>query len=382
MLLPLGERVNLQHAITPAGQAPVKRAARFAALDQVRGLAILCMVMSHFGPGVYERVGIGGEFRRTLDLVGRFATPAFVLIFGITLAIVYIPKARTNPQATCRTLIRRSGLVFLCSLVVALHGTVKALLAADQPDFIFRLMLAQYSVLTFYTVAIFVTALVIKFIARDPSRVGLVAGALLIFGGSVLGYAALPPQGRNWLELFRLLFVSGKYGVFVLMGCAWLMIGIGMLIRKHLQNGTSFHKDVLSIAVAMALLGLSDGRIVGWRTIGDLAAGFGDPPQFWYLSVIGGGLLMALVLLDRFRLPGVGFVLERVGRYPLSIYVAHSFVLPAVELFRHIAPSVPDMIWTVTCLLLFLGYCAYKVWRSTTLDRSPIMPRDATPSPK
>lgn len=261
--------MNVQPVSTTSRGASLKRSTRFIALDRVRGLAIFCMIMAHFGPGVYERIGITSPARQALDLIGRLSTPAFVLIFGITLAIIYVPKAGVSPAATRRGLINRSALVFLCSIVVSFASTAKVLLAPAAPDLWFRLALAQYNVLTFYTVAIFATGFAIKFIHRDPPRIGLVAGALLIFFGSVLGYEAFPSQGKNLAELFRLLFVSGKYGVFVLMGCAWLMLGVGVLIRRHLENGTSFHKDVLAIGFGMVMLGLSDGRIVGWRTIGD-----------------------------------------------------------------------------------------------------------------
>lgn len=101
------------------------------------------MILAHFGPGVYERLGVGGTARALLDLIGRVATPAFVLIFGITLAIVYVPKSRVVPDATMRGLINRSGLVFVCSLIVTISSTVNVLMTADQPAFWFRLALAQ-----------------------------------------------------------------------------------------------------------------------------------------------------------------------------------------------------------------------------------------------
>lgn len=81
-------------------------------------------------------------------------------------------------------------------------------------------------------------------------------------------------------------------------------------------------------------------------------------------------MLFALVVLDRYKLPVVGFVLERIGRYPLSIYVAHSFVLPAIDLLRHTVPAVPNVVSTLGCLLLFIAFCGYKVWASRASDRA------------
>jgi hypothetical protein len=41
-----------------------------------------------------------------------------------------------------------------------------------------------------------------------------------------------------------------------------------------------------------------------------------------------------------------------------------------VALLRWAAPTLPEAIGTVGCLLLFIGFCVYKVWASTAPDRA------------
>lgn len=345
---------------------------RFIALDQVRGLAIICMILAHFGPGLYDRVGLSGAPLDFLSLIGRMATPAFVLIFGITLAIVYIPRAQRNPVAARAGLIKRSLLVLACAFVIALPESI-VLFVNGAPDstngFWFDLLLCQYNVLLFYAVAIFVTGLLIGHIARDPVRFGVVYGSILIFIGSYLGYNAWPPKPGEAIELVRLLLVSGKYGVFVLLGCAWMIIAVGILIQQRLKSHVDFNRDILIIAAALLLVALSDGRIVGWRTLQDLHMDYDAPPQFWYLSMVASAMLFALVFLHRHQLPVVSFLLEHIGRSPLSIYVAHKAVLPAIAFLRWGVPGIPEILIIAGCFTAFLAFCAFKIWRSATIAR-------------
>lgn len=340
---------------------------RITALDQTRGLAIICMILSHFGPGLYERVGIGGTVRDLLDLIGRMATPMFVLIFGLTLAIAYMPKARRDPAPVRRALLRRSVMVFACSIVVVLPSTLTGLYDEGMDMGLYRILLQQYSVLSFYTVAIAITGLACRFLAPDPLRNGALAGSILIFVGTLLGYDSWQPNDGSPDELARMLFVSGKYGVLVLLGASWMTMGLGEFIRRQLREGRPFRRDILIIAVAMMLLALSQGRIVGWRTLADLAQQYAAPPQIWFFMLAGGAMLACVAVLDRYRIPVAGFVLEHVGRNPLTIYLAHAFVLPAVALIRELVPALPDALVTIGCMGVFLAVCAAIVYRSARI---------------
>ena len=100
---------------------------RFLPIDQTRGLAITAMILAHFGPGVWERVGITGPLLDCLLLIGRFATPTFIAIFGFTLAFAYVPKAKISPETVRANLLKRSLLVFLAAVVVSIPGFLTTL---------------------------------------------------------------------------------------------------------------------------------------------------------------------------------------------------------------------------------------------------------------
>lgn len=341
---------------------------RFEALDQLRGFAILAMIFAHFGPGVYERLHITGKTLAALELFGRFATPAFVLVFGLTLAIIYVPKEQEAPTRARKMLLNRAGKVLLCSFLIMLPGTIERVYKGAST---YDLISSQYSVLTFYAVGMTITALLIGFFAKNAGSRGMVLGSAFVFLGTYLAYEAWPAQEGTLADLPRILFVSGKYGVLVLLGCAWMMMAVGMYIQHCLTNGLAFRRNIAIIGLAVLLVGLSDGRIVGWRDIDDLALNFHAPAQLWYMSIVAGLSLILLAALDKYEATFISPLMAQVGRYPLGIYVAHAFVLPGVEFLRHVFPGIPDAVSITVCLGAFLCYCAYKVMPGLRKSMAP-----------
>lgn len=299
------------------------------------------MILAHFGPAIYERVGISGTLLDFLKVVGRLATPSFVAIFGLTLAFAYLPRMNRSPDATVRALLKRSASVGACALLVALPNTIKNIHLNVE---MYEIVLQQYSVLLFYTVAIFVTALVLRMLAKDVMRVGPIAGSLLISVGSILGYDAWPERPDTIVEYARLLLVSGKYGVLVMLGFSWMMIAIGEWLRRRLLSGQPFFRDLVTFGLIVVFVGLAQGRLVGWRNLSDLANHYDAPPHLWFVAVAGGLMLIMLAMLDRFKFPGFNHLLGMIGRRPMAIYVAHAAVLPGAELLRWLFPQAPDFV--------------------------------------
>ena len=81
--------------------------------------------------------------------------------------------------------------------------------------------------------------------------------------------------------------------------------------------------------------------------------------------MICGIMFMIIALLDRVKIPGRSFILEHTGRNPLSIYVAHAFVLPAVVLLCGLVLSLPEILTNGIPLSIFLLYWAYVLYTSS-----------------
>lgn len=339
---------------------------RFVALDQIRGVAISAMILAHLGPGFYDRIGLEGALLDTLLLIGRFATPTFIAIFGFTLAFAYLPKAITDPAAVRVKLIGRSRLVLLSAIAVSVPSMITTLQSDSYwgNALSLNIFLNLYGVLLFYALAIFSTGLLIGPISRAPYTFPAVVGSGLIFTGTWLGYDAWGPEPGTATELFRLFFVSGKYAYFVSFGFCLMLVSLGWHMRGLRKNGVRLAPVLLAIGVMMLFCGLSMGRIVGWRTLSDLHTGYAAPPQFWYLCTVCGVMFSALALFDSIKIPVVSFIMEHTGRNPLSIYIAHAFVLDSVSLLRALAPGLPDTIHVLLPFLIFLAYWASVVLHS------------------
>ena len=338
---------------------------RFIAIDQVRGLAIAAMVLAHFGPAIWDRIGLDGLARDAVGMIGRLATPTFIAIFGITIAFAYLPQAQRDPAATRAKLLLRTRKVFFAAVLVAVPQII-ATFMSDTPwggSMPLSLVLDLYGVLAFYVFAIFLTALIIPYLAMNPYQASLVFGSILIFVGTFLGYDYWSFGGQNAIELLRLYLVSGKYALLVNYGMVLLLVSFGVFVRSEVTSGRDVTSILLTAGMSLVLVGLSVGRVVGWRTLSDLQLNYGAPPQIWYLLMVCGVMLIFLGALNKFRIPAISFVLEHIGRNPLAIYVAHAFVIPAHELLS--ALGVPDAISMIVPFAIFASYCTFIIVKSS-----------------
>lgn len=65
---------------------------RLTFIDETRALAIISMIIAHFGPGVFQRLPSLQFLAEPVLFIGRFATTTFIVVFGITLGFVYFDR--------------------------------------------------------------------------------------------------------------------------------------------------------------------------------------------------------------------------------------------------------------------------------------------------
>lgn len=340
---------------------------RLVAIDQIRGVAICAMMLAHFGPGVWERLELSGPLLTVASLVGRIATPAFIVIFGFTIPFAYIEKARKDYRKVRTKLIKRSGMVFVATLAVGTPKYVATFFGSDYwgGSIGLSLLINTYDVLLFYSIAIFVMALLIKYIANHPYILPSLLGSLLIFLGTMLGYDSWPVSEPSLKEFARLVFVSGKYGFLVNFGLILTTVSLSWHLKSLIGDQNNLSRVFFPIGIIILLTSLSVGRIVGWRTLEDLSVGYDAPPQLWYLTLILGLVFVAMATFNSIKIPFASSFLEHTGRNPLSLYVAHAFVLPSVTVLRLFVPGLPATLQIAIPMVSFLFYWLYIVKRSS-----------------
>ncbi|KAA5542774.1 DUF1624 domain-containing protein [Roseiconus nitratireducens] len=330
---------------------------RYVQLDQTRGLAIAAMIVAHFGPGFYERLDISGVLLDSLLFFGRLATPSFIIVYGITLGLVYLPRYMSSREQTSIKLFRRSATVLSYAILISIPAVIDLVADAEpsDDDFTWQFALCLYSVLLFYTLAMLITPLVLDWIKDEPMWKSIAIGSALILIGTKLAFSVWPYTGPGPLEYTRLLLVSGKYGLLTCYGCAACVIPIGYALHQQIRAPAEVERRILYLSFATIGLSLSASFLVGARQIGDYATQYGNPPQFWYIFLAGGLSVLYMITIAKVHIPFYSRFLENTGKHPLQIYAAHEFVLPVASWLKDVVdPTVAVVVPLATFLLYWV----------------------------
>lgn len=353
-------------------------APRFAAVDETRALAIISMMIMHFGPGVFQRLPMLEPLAEPVLLLGRFATTTFVLIFGVTVGFVYYDRFQGPNRARVLEAIQaRSRLLALCALVICIPNYIDLWLASDF-DF-HHWLFKTYSILNYYVLALLSVPLWLRVLGQAPLRNALLLGA----GYWALALLWLPlwPQDSvlGLREYLRLNLLSGPYGYLQLSGSAIMAIPVGIGLRKavRLSQEWTFLRQLLPIALCLSAVGAVLGLASDELSLSAIVSGtVKTPPRVWYWLFFAGlvFLLLAAFIVLGLELSTYGkkliSPLALFGQASLPIYTAHTFVLPVLHWLDHLVVvegvmriMLPFMVFAVYCVVV-MEYYHRKMQRS------------------
>jgi hypothetical protein len=342
------------------------RTRRLGGVDAARAVAVLGMVMVHFGPNPAPET-LSGDLYGVSH--GR-ASILFVLLAGVGLAL--LAGRGDGPRWSVR-----GRLLFRAALLLPLGLWLEGL----EHD--------VAVILQFYALYFVLAALVLTL----PDLPLLVLGVLVLVGGPVL-YLTVEAAHPSWFDLYpaalgdplgrisRDLLISGSYPLAV--WSAPLLIGI-WLGRRNLHSPTvCWQLLVIGFAVAVAAPFLSDwlasavGQTSGGPNFDRLATS--EPHEqmpLWMAGSIGSACAVlgaALLVVD--RLPRATWPLVATGQLALSVYVGHILLLT----------TYPDLLIreevlaaTVTVgVFMLLAATVCTLWRAG-LPRGPLEGAFAAP---
>ncbi len=335
-------------------------------LDLWRGIALVDMAWVHLA--LYP-IGMPAAFATWMGELTRFAAGSFVLISGMTVALVFGPKlagSAAEASAARHRLMRRAAMLACVDRIAAVayvlierfrvippgvtptHSNLSDLALFGEPG-------VTGGLLVLYAVLLVATPLL------DASRRRFGGGAVLAASLGLYGiaYASAPgPHHAVWpfpVAMWQLLFVLGY------------VVSPGLDRLRNLGGGVAlWWKCVVSCAFAAVFLarnGTSLGlpvpsMLAGWQ--------FGKVP-------LSPGELAWYVLASAFVLTWSAWAWEgaawtrsglawlcRLGRKSLLVYVAHLFIqIPVLELLTLVDPSP---LWRATMLpltaVILLGVAA------------------------
>lgn len=358
-------------------------ARRLLGLDQARAVAILAMLAAHFAPGVFAQVPRLEPWRDGLNGFARLATPTFVVVFGVTIGFVYLPRyVGRDPRRAVVRLYRRTALMLVCAVVIAVPTWVQ--LAVEHTTDPWKWPYGLYSVLLFYALALVLLPAWLRLVGQASNPAGqvgnlsyrcLVAGVALWVIGTE-GHRLLPEGPPAGPEFVRTVLASGSFAYFQLMGTALLAVPIGWWLHRRWEadDGPQSLIGLLVVALGLSMIGAIWGLVSGEYVWGPFLAGdLRTPPRAWYFLHVGGvglALIPALELATRALHPlrRAAYLLALFGQEALVIFTGHVFVLPALALADQIVPlhGAARVVAAIIPFAFFCGLVMYARHRRLT----------------
>jgi len=355
-----------------SGQALPKATVEQWAMSGVRGFMILMVLVSHWGPGLFQRLGLVQLDEYVLSIFYRMGTEGFATAFGFGLAYmiadfderreVYLKRIRLN------SVLIFGGLTALAA--------IKFAATALNPDVASKANFSVYfyNVLLFFGLAMASAPLWMPVIARLKDNIPAIF--LIIAGLFVLGIGAEQvfegPPLRNPLELPRLMAVAG-YNVFKMSAITLTGISIGLMLINM-----SSHKRAIQMFVLVGLVGIILAiatmyeikgleAFVKNKTISLVGSGLGITLYVSFATLCLGILLWMFDRFDQMPLPVIfpAQMLVVAGGLAFIIYVAQGFVIPtkAVLVGLGVGGSLA-IAAPMAVFLVVVGYASFRLYRS------------------
>lgn len=305
---------------------------RIEAIDLARGVAIALMIVSHAVSGLLGLRLVPDWGMVPVHLITKFSSSLFILVFGIALAVAFLPHVMGDdwPRRRLKLWLRALEVLFWYKAL-----TIVEMLPLYPPEEILDTLLYQrfaiwVEILGFYAIALVWVPLMLPLWARAPLWTRLVAILALIglsawlqgydFGGHDILKALLVDHEDHytWGQLSR----------------APLILG-GLLIGEALLR--TYFTPVWRRRLVMSLLGLGAVMLAGFFAValleGDVyaalmavARNIGKHPPglaFMLFSVGGALMILAVALAGGERLARGLRPISVVGSDALKAFIFH-----------------------------------------------------------
>ncbi len=338
------------------------------AVSLTRGVMVLSVLLSHWGPGLFGRLGIADQAERYISVFYRMGTPGFATIFGIGIGFFMWPGFTGKRASVMR---RLNASLVLVGIGIVLGAALELLLNRMQglPLSGLNLSHAIYGVLVYYAIALASAGLWLPLLARMRRPILPLLFAMPLFWiGWQVALAVVPvPQLDSIFELPRLMLIAG-YNVFKMTALAVTGMAAGIWLAGQ-DDARRAGRSLLAVGALGALICvLSLLQAFGPDALSQRSnpAFVSLPGLLLYsclgLFMLGGFMLLALAWT---RLPGplrTGLQLLIVtGGLALPIYVFHGLVIPARDVLA-LTGLTGGMVLAIP-LALFLALAGYGGWR-------------------
>ncbi|WP_162932934.1 AMP-binding protein [Roseovarius sp. EL26] len=348
---------------------PIKTVENWA-INIARGLMVLSVLVSHWGPGFFARLGLEEQADNALGWLYQMGTEGFATIFGIGLGYLFVVNYPANKTSFTRRQRWSLALVFSALLITAAVKLTLVLAkgqAIDQQAISF----AFYNVLAYYCLALIGAGLWFKYLTRTPN---VIRNALIIAIIGVplywLSRYAFPAQLDTLLEWPRLMLV-GAYSYFRLTAIVFGGIAVGYWFARQTDRSraTKTLREMGAFGMVLSLIvGLS---VMPFESLMGRASPFfgGVLGILFYFAISVFLIGMFIPVLTRWSsLPSSIMtgckILITLGGLALPIYAFHGLVIPIKDLLVIMGlPGVIALGFSMGAFLISIGYGGVKLWK-------------------
>lgn len=372
-LMPSQEKIGTE--IVPPAKPQVEAlpdaVRRSWAITMTRALMALSVVISHWGPGLFERLGLGQQAESALAVIYRAGTPGFAAVFGIGIGYFMLPDFARKRASV----LQRLGASFrLVMMGIVLLAIVKLANMAVRGEDIGGLQIAHafYGVLGYYALMLGTARWWLPALARLRYPVlWLLTGLPTLWLLWQIVPVFLPQnQLQSMLEWPRLMLVAG-YNVFKLtsIAAAGMAVGVWLYWRKDSPKASRLLTVAGVLGVALTIMASLEayGPEVFLLREGVVFTSLPGLVLYLSIAVAGVGVFLALLLAwerlsAALRLPLKLLVV--VGGLALPIYVFHGLVIPGRNLLVAFGmPGSAALITAMSAFLIVMGYAGRRLWR-------------------
>ncbi|SDX92616.1 Acyl-CoA synthetase (AMP-forming)/AMP-acid ligase II [Albimonas donghaensis] len=341
-------------------------------INAVRGLMVLSVLISHWGPGVFERVGLAAAADRWISMIYRMGTPGFSFVFGLGLGFFMLPGFARNRPSVARRLRAALALVLVGMALIAaakLGGLAMRGGAIDGGD----VARAFYSVLAYYALALTTAMLWLEGLSRvsRPVPVALLVAAAMWGLWEIAGPLMAGPHMNTLLEWPRMMFGGGGYTYFKVSTTAFLGLALGAWLsrREDVAGAQRLLIGGGGIALLFAVLAAMDIWGAGtFETRGaPVFSSFLGALLYAAFGTLMLGLFMALTRRwNRLgAIPrGIAQALIVTGGLALPIFAFHEVVIPTKDMLLLAGlPGLVALALPLGAFLLGIGYAWRRLFR-------------------
>jgi hypothetical protein len=353
-------------------EAPPRRATEAWALDAARGIMVLAVIVSHWGPGFFNRFGLSEAAERWLTVIYRAGTPGFAAIFGVTVGYHLLPAFQRGRDALGRRQRRAlafvlGGLLLVVLLEILRDALVEGGIGADS------IVYAFYDPLTYYALAL---VSIPGWLALISGRSHMLATMLLtaaaLWAAFLIAHQTLAPASLPGLLDLGRIVLAEKFSYFKM--SAIVFVGMALGYWTHLQRESAALPDArllqASVLVGAASL-LMAVEIHGIEALSVRFAPFHESTlgTVFYVSLAFAVFAALLPVMRAWNSLRAGTralcqVLIILGFLALPLYALHQAVIPLKDIF--VILGLPESIALVLPLAIFLtvgSIAGYRVWR-------------------